>query len=166
MMCLNNETWSLQCLSFNIQNSAEIIKVILSTNTHVVAIDRYIRWNFLNHSCVILNVDGSCLGTPQRAGFGGLLCNSAGVCVSGFSGFINNSTYILLAELTAIYHGLILVWDLGIDEFVCHSDSLQCISLITRIIVNFHVYATLIQDIRDLIRTSNVSLHHTLREGN
>jgi len=92
--------------------------------------------------------------------------NCAGVFASGFSGFITNSTYILLEKLTVIYQRLILIRDLGIDEFVCYSDSLICISLITGTVGNFHVYATLIPDITNLIHTSTVSLHHTIHEGN
>ncbi|MCI04210.1 S-like ribonuclease, partial [Trifolium medium] len=47
-------------------------------------IDRYIRWNSNNHSCVILNVNvnGSRHGSPVRAGFGGILRNSSGYYLS------------------------------------------------------------------------------------
>ncbi|KEH41998.1 hypothetical protein MTR_1g059640 [Medicago truncatula] len=44
-------------------------------------------------------MDESCLGTPQRVGFGGLIRNYVGRYLSGFSSFISNSEDILLAEL-------------------------------------------------------------------
>jgi len=108
----------------------------------------------------------NCLGTPQRAGFGGFIRNSAGCYLSGFSGFISNSEDILLAELSAIYYGLSLARDMHIAELVCHADSLLCIGLITGPAKNYHIYAALIQDIKDMIHLSNVTIVHTLREGN
>jgi len=65
-------------------------------------------------------VDESCLGTPQRAGFEGLIRNSVGRYLFGFSGFISNSEDILFAELSAIYHGLSLARDMHIAELVCY----------------------------------------------
>lgn len=80
--------------------------------------------------------------------------------------FLWFSNDILLAELTTIYHALIMVRDMGIEEFVCYSDPLHIINLINNILMDFHVYAALIQDIKDLINHNNVSIHHTLCEGN
>jgi len=114
---------------------------------------------------MILNVDGSCLGTPQHAGFGGLIRNSVGHYLSGFSGFISNSEDILLAELSAIYHGLSLARDMHIEELVYYTDSLLCIGLITGLAKNYHIYVALIQDIKDMICLGNVTIVHTLREG-
>jgi len=87
-------------------------------------------------------VDESCLETPQRAGFGGLIRNSVGRYLFGFSGFISNSEDILLAELSAIYHGLSLARDMHIAELVCYTNSLLCIGLITGPTKNYHIYAS------------------------
>ncbi|PNX56891.1 ribonuclease H [Trifolium pratense] len=62
----------------------------------------HVKWNNNNYSSVILNVDGSCLGSPVRASFGGVIRNDSGYYLSGFSGFIQGSSDILLAELFAI----------------------------------------------------------------
>jgi len=56
--------------------------------------------------------------------------------------------------------------NMEIDELVCYSDSLLSINLISGNILQFHIYAVLIQDIKDLLATGNFSIHHTLREGN
>ncbi|GAU40444.1 hypothetical protein TSUD_397630 [Trifolium subterraneum] len=165
-MCLNNDSWSLNRLSFNIQSMVDIFTSSFSSNSDGTAVSRLIKWNNDNFSCVILNVDGSCLDSPVRAGYGGIIRNDSGFYLSGFSGFIRESSDILLAELYAIYQGLTLAKDLAIDELVCYSDSLLCINLIKGPIVKYHVYAVLIQDINELICQSNVTLCHTFREGN
>jgi len=166
LMCLGGETWSLHHLTCNIKNSIEVIKASFSSTSFVVTVDRYIKWNDNNASCVILNVDGSCHGIPVRTSFGGILRNYAGLFLSGFSGYIQDSDDIMLAELSAIYHGLIMAKNLGYAKLVCYSDSLVCINLINGPVENYHVYAVLIQDIKDLLLHSIVTVCHTLREGN
>jgi len=166
LSCLNHEVWSLNQLFFHINSSTKVMKNTLSKHGTVDTTKRFIRWNCYNHSCHILDVDGSCLGTPQRAGFIGLIRNSTGYYLSGFSGFIPNSEDILLAELSAIYHGLLLSRDMDIFEFVCYTDSLLCLNLITGPTMNYHIYAALIADIKDLLSSKNTSIFHTLWEGN
>ncbi|MCI26345.1 replication protein A1-like protein, partial [Trifolium medium] len=84
----------------------------------------------------------------------------------GFSGFIQGSSDILHVELYTIYKCLLLAIDMRIDELVCYSDSLHCIYLIKGPQVKYHIHAVLIQDIKELISQYNVSLYHTLKEGN
>ncbi|KAK2442044.1 hypothetical protein QL285_013270 [Trifolium repens] len=67
LMCLNNETCSLSQLSFNIQTMVETSRNCFSPVSNDMLVDRYIKWNSSNHSCVILNVDDSCLGFPIRS---------------------------------------------------------------------------------------------------
>ncbi|PNY12436.1 ribonuclease H [Trifolium pratense] len=89
------------------------------------------------------------------------------VNVDGFSGFIVGSTDILYAELLAIYHGLSLAKDLGHDHIACYSDSLNSLNLIQYSIPRFHIYAVLIQNIKDLLLGfGTTTLIHSLREGN
>ncbi|PNY16801.1 ribonuclease H [Trifolium pratense] len=90
-------------------------------------VDKYIKWNNNNYSCVILNVDGSCLGSPVRSGFGGITRNTFGHYLAGFSGFIPGSFDTLLTEMYAIYKGFLLAKDTSIDELVCYSDFLHCV---------------------------------------
>jgi len=128
--------------------------------------DQFIKWNNNNHSCAILNVDGSCLGSPIRARYGGILRNYAGFFLLGFSGYIQNSSDILYTELYDIYKGLLLAKEMGIIDFVFYSDSLHCINILNGPPMRFHTYAVLIQDIKELLEQRNVMIHHTLREGN
>jgi len=129
-MCLGGETWCLQCLTYNIKNSIESIIFSFPPFATVAVATRYIRWNDNNITGVILNVDGSCHGSPIRTGFSGVMRNDTGLFLAGFSGFILGSDDILLSELSTIYHGLIMSNDLGYKEFACYSDSLVCINRI------------------------------------
>jgi len=166
LMCLNNENWPLSRISYNIHGMVDALISCFATNSNGQPVDRLIKWNNGNHSCAILNVDGSCMGTPVRAGFGGVIRNYARFYLSGFSGYIHDSSDILYDELYAIYQGLILAKSLNIIELVCYSDSLHCINLLKGPTSKFHVYAVLIQDVKDLIEQNNVIVSHTLRKGN
>jgi hypothetical protein len=55
---------------------------------------------------------------------------------------------------------------MNIDDLVCYSDSLHCVNLIKGPQVRYHIHVVLIQDIKELLSQTNVSLYHTLREGN
>jgi len=79
---------------------------------------------------------------------------------------ISHPDDILLAELTAIYHGLRMAIDMSIDDSACYSDSLLSISLIKGDTPHYHIYDVLIQDIKDMLASNNFSVHHTLIEGN
>jgi len=89
LMCLSNENWPLCRLSYNIHSMVDSFISCFATTPIIVSDDIFIKWNNDNHSAVILNVDGSCLGTPLRAGFGGVVRNDAGFYLSGFSGYIH-----------------------------------------------------------------------------
>ena len=153
LMCLNIENRPLNHLSYNIHNMVDSFSHCFMINSHVVQVERFIRWINDNYSCTILNVDGSCLGTPVRAGFGGITRNNVVYYLSGFSGYTNDSSDILYAKLHAIYQGLILAKSLNIIELVCYTDSLHCIN---------HLKGPT----KGLIRQGNVTVCHTLRKGN
>lgn len=164
--CFNNETISLHRLVSQIRHSVEDINFCLHRQLPATQLDRHVSWNNNNFNCTILNVDGSCIGSPIRAGFGGLFRNSAGLYLSGFSGFIPSSSYILQAELTAIHYGISIATDMGITELVVYSNSLLSINILTGESSKFHIHAVLIQEIKDMLSQANFSLHHTLHEGN
>jgi hypothetical protein len=66
-------------------------------------------------------VDDSGLGSPARAGYGGIIRNNSGFYLSGFSGFIRESSDIMLAELFVIYQELTLAKDLAVEELICYA---------------------------------------------
>ncbi|GAU33259.1 hypothetical protein TSUD_333820 [Trifolium subterraneum] len=116
--------------------------------------------------CVVLNVDGSCLGDPGRAGFGGLFRKGDGEWIRGSSGYLG-VTNITLAELMAVYHGLKIAREAGYNRLFCYSDSKTVLDLLSKERNSFHCYAAIIANIQDLLVLEwDVSLKHSVREGN
>jgi hypothetical protein len=71
---------------------------------------------------MILNVDENNIDNPRILSFGGLIRNSDNAWIHSFAGNIGFSD-ILHAKLLAVYHGLMLAWELDIKELWCYSDS-------------------------------------------
>jgi ribonuclease HI len=109
-------------------------------------------------------MDGSCLGSPIQSRFGGIIKNTFGIYLAGFSGFIQGSSDILFAELYAIYWVLLLAKDRNIDELVYYSDSLHCVNLIKCPQVKYLIHTVLIQDIKKFLSQTNVFLSITYLE--
>lgn len=164
-ICLSHVTWPLTKIICHIHNTADSMDRAFHV-AHVPSLDRLVRWNNNDYNCLVLNVDGSYLGTPTRAGYEGIIRNSAGFYITGFSGYLAASTDILFAELSAIHRGLLLAVESDYEEMVCYSDSMLSIKVVTEQDSNFHAYVVLIQDIKDLLSSRNFSIHHCLREGN
>jgi len=47
----------------------ENFQICCSVDYNIMLGDRHIKWNNSNHSCIILNIDGSCLGLSVRVGY-------------------------------------------------------------------------------------------------
>ncbi|GAU41733.1 hypothetical protein TSUD_349940 [Trifolium subterraneum] len=99
-------------------------------------------------SDMILNVDESSIGNPGVSGFGGLIRNSEGAWAHGFAGNICFSN-ILHVELMALYHGILLAWQLNIKELWCYSDFETAIKLIIEPVDEWHHYAAILLNIND-----------------
>ncbi|XP_024628661.1 uncharacterized protein [Medicago truncatula] len=164
-MCISHETWFVTTILGRIYNTAASIENSCHA-AHVTTLGRQVCWNSNNYNCLVLNVDGSCLGSPTRAGYGGIIWNSAGFFITGFAGYLSTTSDILFAKLFAMHRGLLLAVEIGIEELVCYSDSMLTVKLVTKQVSEYHTYAVLIQDIKDIISTRNFTIHHCLREGN
>lgn len=115
---------------------------------------------------IVLNVDGSSMGNPGRAGFGGLIREDNGAWISGYAGFLGCSDN-LQAELLAIFHGANEAWRLGFRRVSYYSDSTQAIALVKGSVPWLHKYAALVTSIQECIEQDwTFELVHTLREGN
>jgi ribonuclease HI len=116
---------------------------------------------------MILNVDGSSIGNSGVSGFGGLIRNADGAWVHGFFGNLGVTNNILHAKLMAIYKGLLLAWDLNIKDLWCYSNSKMAIKLITELVDEWHHYAAILNNIKELLnRDWRVLILHTFRESN
>lgn len=74
-----------------------------------------VRWNRPNAGWYKFNSDGSSLGNPGRAGGGGLICDSNGVWIKGFTRNIGISSSVEV-ELWALRDGLSLCISLNIKD--------------------------------------------------
>ncbi|KAM7525590.1 hypothetical protein LguiA_015492 [Lonicera macranthoides] len=124
-----------------------------------------INWKFPPAGIVKINTDGSCLGNPGPAGFGGVARDNQGNWLEGFAGFIGKAT-ILKAELWAVREAMMLIkrkhWLYAIVEV----DSSNVCDLLKGEDVEEHPLKVLIQDCKSIMMELKLSVHHTLREGN
>lgn len=127
---------------------------------------RWVHWRSPPDGWVALNVDGSSLGNPGRAGAGGVVRNAAGVWQFGFTAFVGISE-ILQAELLAIFFGLRLCWQRGIRRVIVFSDSRHALNVVMQGCGSFHAHAAVFELIRELMdKDWQVRFEHILREGN
>ncbi|GLT64533.1 hypothetical protein SLA2020_370190 [Shorea laevis] len=94
--------------------------------------------------------DGSALGNPGKDGAGGLICDSFGNWVIGYSQKVSKSTS-LMAELWAIRDGLEIATNRGIMNLILETDSKAAKILIDAANSNWHLYGSLIDDCRFLM---------------
>jgi ribonuclease HI len=93
-------------------------------------------------------VDYSSFGNPGNASFGGLLRNNRGVWIHGLPGSCDKASN-LLDELSAIWRGLQMAWDLGYRSIILESDSQTALGLIADTThYDFHPNAILLSLIR------------------
>ncbi|MCI15795.1 ribonuclease H protein, partial [Trifolium medium] len=140
---MENETISYVTLRTNTENLSQLLRTCFLKH-NISPTTSMVRWKAHGGIGMILNVDGSSIGNLGVSGFGGLIRNSDGEWVHGFAGNIGFSN-ILHAELLAVYHDLVLAWELNIKDLWCYSDSKTVIKLLS---------------------DHRVRLVHTLRERN
>ncbi|PNX83362.1 ribonuclease H [Trifolium pratense] len=131
MVCVSNETIQQFQIVAESHKLATLIDACFHTMTLSDNSPRLISWHPCRTNCMVLNVDGSCLGNPGRAGFGGLIRNGGGEWIVRFSGFLGiaNNT---LAELMTLYHGLKIARASAYHRFFCYSDSKTVSDLVTK----------------------------------
>ena len=106
------------------------------------------------------------LGNPGLAGTGELLCNSLGAWISAFSlhmGIISKN----IAELEAIFQGLILAWNLGFKFIHLEIDFMIVLSWLTNDKDISLDVIPLLCDCRNLMECDwTVQVYHIFREAN
>lgn len=127
---------------------------------------RLIKWNFPNAGPIKLNTDGSCLGCPGYASFGGLARNDQGRWIEGFCGRIEMAS-VLKAKLTGIRYTLKLCRDKGWTNVDIETDSVVAEELVNGVgdLCN-HPEKIIIEDCREMMADSSFTLRHIYKEMN
>lgn len=131
--------------------------------------------SFLSEMTIILtlpifsyvNVDGSFIDSSSMMGTGGLVRSTMGDWLGGFSSSEGKGD-ILLAELLAVKHGIMLAWHKGFKNVILESDSMDLVNLMNdRRFGQFHVYATLVGEIKRLLQCDWImKIMHVYRDAN
>ena len=127
----------------------------------------FIRWLAPPGPWIILNTDGASKNPHQLAGGGGLLRDSRGMFIRGFSAsFGSCSAY--KAELMAVTIGLEMAKALGITKLEVQMDNKACIEAIQNANLHGGECVHLLSTCRSLIQSEHweVRMAHCYREGN
>ncbi|GAU24728.1 hypothetical protein TSUD_355570 [Trifolium subterraneum] len=126
----------------------------------------FIGWRKPREGWVKLNCDGSQNDGLGLVGCSGLLRNSDGNWLKGYSRKLGNCD-ALHAEMWSMYLGLDLARRVGIMHLHVESDSKVLIDMVTKKINSKGNLPTLVHHIRQLLDLNwQVQLSHTWREGN
>jgi ribonuclease HI len=113
-----------------------------------------------------LNTDGSSLGNPGIAGGGGVIRDSCGLWVGGFSRTIGHTTSVQ-AELRALLDGMQLALELHITHLDIEMDSLVSVDLVLSNSVANVFLRSIVDDCRCMMeKFASVTLKHIYREAN
>jgi len=69
-------------------------------------------------------------------------------------------------RLPVMYYGLVMAWEFGITELWCYSDSKTAIKFIFEPLNNWHHYATILYNIKELLVETSGFDWFTLQEDN
>lgn len=141
--------------------ACNIVRVSKQINVH---------WNPPDPNWFKLNIDGSCSNCLDGVGYiaaGGIIRDYNGSWVKGFASFLGKGTS-LLAEIWAVYLGLMVAKSLGCINLVVESDSSIVVDLLCKDVdYTSHHYSALLELCRsDLTSFPQFKVNHVFREGN
>ena len=125
-----------------------------------------IKWSKPPHGWCKLNTDGASFGNPGKAGGGGLIRDSEGRWLKGFSRAIGHTTSVV-AELWAVRDGLNLAIQLGISCLEVELDAKIVVELLENNDSTNFKFSPVLHDCRYLLtRFTQVRVAHVYREVN
>ena len=125
-----------------------------------------VRWSKPLLGWFKLNTDGASLGNPSKVGGGGLIRDSEGRWIRGFSRSIGHATSVM-AELWALRDGLKLAVQLGIGCLEVELDAKIIVEMLNNADSANIKFSSLLSDCRFLIaRVTQVRVTHVYREVN
>ena len=163
---LNGEDRDFPTIMRKITSFAQVLSIAAETMTPIRKNPRLVGWEKPPHGFAKLNINGNYQGGIRSTGFSGLIKNDDGHWILVF---LRNSgdSLVLHAELMTIMHGLRLARFISINQLVCHSNSKMAVDLIRTSVDEYHHYASLVGDIRELLNENwVVIIEHTFREAN
>ncbi|GLT96250.1 hypothetical protein SLE2022_138910 [Rubroshorea leprosula] len=127
---------------------------------------RWVSWIPPEEGWCKLNSDGSYNAGDKSAGAGGLIGDSTGCWISGFTVNVGDAS-IFIAELWGLREGLRLCKSLGLSKIVAEMDSLMVVRFIQEHRMPDNLSAAILVEIQSLmLEFEAYLLQHTLREGN
>ena len=125
-----------------------------------------VKWLLPPSGWAKLNTDGSSFGNPGPAGGGGVIRDSLGTWIQGFSRSIGFATSVQ-TELRALLDGLLMAIELDIQYLEIEMDSLVAIDLILDNKSTNVFLSSMVHDCRSLMdKFVRFSLRHVYREAN
>ncbi|KAK0606220.1 hypothetical protein LWI29_035317 [Acer saccharum] len=124
-----------------------------------------LRWLKPGLGRLKLNLDGSSLGNPGPSSEGGVLRDSAGNFIFGFSKFFSSCSNNEV-ELRAVMYGITICKHLGHDDIDIECDSDVVLSWIRARTCNLWYLWDFWDQLIDLLEGFDFSIHHLYREGN
>ena len=113
-----------------------------------------------------LNTDGASLGNPGKSGGGGLIRNSQGNWIKGFSRPIGFTTSVM-AELWVLRNGLYLAIQLGINFLEVELDAKVIVDMLNNTDCSNRKHSPLLHDCKSLLsRLTQARVVHIFGEAN
>ena len=126
----------------------------------------HLAWTMSSDGWVKANSDGSVVEHVHvHAACGGLIRDSGGAFLRGFSVNLGRCLISTIAEVWGVFYALDLAWSMGFRCVFMELDSSAALCLIRKPLDRSHPYASLIGRVQDLLhRDWEVVLSHIYRE--
>lgn len=125
-----------------------------------------VRWNKPSEGWYKLNTNEASLGSPGKAGGGGVIQDHRGNWVQGFAQSIGFTTSVI-SEFWALRNGLIMTSQMGIPFLQVEMDAKIVVDLVLSNSISNKAYSPLLNDCRFLLHKFwQVKVKHIFREVN
>ena len=149
-----------------IEKSAEFHFLIQGAEAQNKKIQHPISWTKPDLGWFKLNTDASVLPSSNCAGEGGLIRDSYGSWIRGFSRLIGASN-CLLAELWALRDGIAIAKNLNISKLVINVDATEVISLFSKPSSDNRLTQPIVDDCKNMLQVfQEYHMQHCFRETN
>ena len=148
------------------EKSVEFHFLIQGAEAQNKKIQHPISWTKPDLGWFKLNTDASVLPSSNCAGEGGLIRDSYGSWIRGFSRLIGASN-CLLAELWALRDGIAMAKNLNISKFVINVNATEVISLFSKPSSDNRLTQPIVDDCRNMLQVfQEYHMQHCFRETN